>query len=600
MTNAAMWECPECCFRFDAGHTNQNGGYSCPVCSESALRAYAVQLRSVLLDARDLLDQYDGYRYLVERINATVAKGSDDGEVRSPVVGGAQDTQAGGDSGGMPLSVGRSRPDQTATSSNALRHGQGPLGSTAAAPCNATAGTPVATPEERAHSEFETWPQGDPYPWIVREPSGQCWGPFATNEAASKWADDNKIDTCDFEDVMPPPNSRHQSCTQPAEEDVVRGTPRDWRGRCDWCNWPLVPEWIGGLAEWDEGRHDLPVDRLHLAARQGGAARCSREACGKRVIAGGPALFLVKMQHELADVAEIGTDYPDAVARHNPLATFASRGCPVGCWFCIVPAMEGREFTLLPDFPVRPVLCDNNLSALPAGLSGPHHPALPGGRRAAARREQGFEPITFTPDVYARWKPLVNAGRRAVALRLRRDEGSARRCARGDAMLAGRAAEAEAGLRADRQRALRRVHGADQEVIDHGCEPHVQPYMKLNALEARALRGMRIRRAIGRGGVHHEDGNDHPCQLLSFRVPRRGEMMARYKNAEWNVPEKPMTWVEVNTAILMDIRDELQQLNRLLACPNFIGIPRTLRAIDRKLAKKRKPKAKTSRPPKNS
>jgi hypothetical protein len=214
MTNAAMWECPECCFRFDAGHTNQNGGYSCPVCSESALRAYAVQLRSVLLDARDLLDQYDGYRYLVERINATVAKGSDDGEVRSPVVGGAQDTQAGGDSGGMPLSVGRSRPDQTATSSNALRHGQGPLGSTAAAPCNATAGTPVATPEERAHSEFETWPQGDPYPWIVREPSGQCWGPFATNEAASKWADDNKIDTCDFEDVMPPPNSRHQSCTK--------------------------------------------------------------------------------------------------------------------------------------------------------------------------------------------------------------------------------------------------------------------------------------------------------------------------------------------------------------------------------------------------
>ena len=46
-------------------------------------------------------------------------------------------------------------------------------------------------------------------------------------------------------------------------------------------------------------------------------------------------------------------------------ATFASRGCPVGCWFCIVPKMEGKAFTLLPDFPVRPILCDNNLSALP-------------------------------------------------------------------------------------------------------------------------------------------------------------------------------------------------------------------------------------------
>jgi hypothetical protein len=28
--------------------------------------------------------------------------------------------------------------------------------------------------------------------------------------------------------------------------------------------------------------------------------------------------------------------------------------------------MEGLTFTLLPDFPVRPVLTDNNLSALPA------------------------------------------------------------------------------------------------------------------------------------------------------------------------------------------------------------------------------------------
>lgn len=42
-------------------------------------------------------------------------QGSDGEEVRSLPVGGAQLTQAGGDSGGMPLSVGRSRPDQTAT-----------------------------------------------------------------------------------------------------------------------------------------------------------------------------------------------------------------------------------------------------------------------------------------------------------------------------------------------------------------------------------------------------------------------------------------------------------------------------------------------------
>lgn len=71
--------------------------------------------------------------------------------------------------------------------------------------------------------------------------------------------------------------------------------------------------------------------------------------------------------------------------------------------------------------------------------------------------------------------------------------------------------------------------------------------------------------------------------------------MARHKNGDWTIPDKVQNWTQVNTALLMDIRDELQRLNSLLACPNFIGIPRTLRAIARKLAKPRKPKAKTTR-----
>ena len=124
------------------------------------------------------------------------------------------------------------------------------------------------------------------------------------------------------------------------------------------------PKWIGGLAEWQEGdvtylsvAFTWKLDEAHSRAM-------FAKACGRKVIAGGPALFMIKMQHKIADVAECRKEYPDAIARHNPLATIASRGCPVGCWFCIVPVMEGREFTLLPDFPVRPILCDNNLSAL--------------------------------------------------------------------------------------------------------------------------------------------------------------------------------------------------------------------------------------------
>jgi hypothetical protein len=41
----------------------------------------------------------------------------------------------------------------------------------------------------------------------------------------------------------------------------------------------------------------------------------------------------------------------------------------------------------------------------------------------------------------------------------------------------------------------------------------------------------------------------------------------------------------------MDIRAELQTLNRLLHCPNFTGIPQTLRSIRRSMpTRKRKAK----------
>src|SRR5216117_4109572 len=116
-----------------------------------------------------------------------------------------------------------------------------------------------------------------------------------------------------------------------------------------------MSHWVGGLAEWEEGETTYLSVAFTWRLDEAYTRAVFAHALGRKVIAGGPALFLVKMQHVLADVAEIRSDYPDAIARHNPAATMASRGCPVGCWFCIVPKMEGREFTLLPDFPVRPV-----------------------------------------------------------------------------------------------------------------------------------------------------------------------------------------------------------------------------------------------------
>lgn len=81
---------------------------------------------------------------------------------------------------------------------------------------------------------------------------------------------------------------------------------------------------------------------------------------GQHVIAGGPAVAL--MPDYLADVAEIGVDWPGALEHHNPLATFTSRGCIRRCSFCAVWRTEGK-LRELDDWPIRPIVCDNNLLA---------------------------------------------------------------------------------------------------------------------------------------------------------------------------------------------------------------------------------------------
>lgn len=65
----------------------------------------------------------------------------------------------------------------------------------------------------------------------------------------------------------------------------------------------------------------------------------------------------------------------------------------------------------------------------------------------------------------------------------------------------------------------------------------------------------------------------------------------RHKDGNWRIPTTSNgaveTWDGVKIALLMDLRDELQKLNRLLHCHNFVGIPQTLKTIA-KQTKKRK------------
>ena len=66
--------------------------------------------------------------------------------------------------------------------------------------------------------------------------------------------------------------------------------------------------------------------------------------------------------------------------------------------------------------------------------------------------------------------------------------------------------------------------------------------------------------------------------------------MARHKNLNWNLSDGAQSWESVHTALLMDIRDELQRVNRVLACPDFLNIPYKLDTIVNNTKKSRRRK----------
>lgn len=237
--------------------------------------------------------------------------------------------------------------------------------------------------------------------------------------------------------------------------------------------------WIGGLAEWQEG------DTVYLSVAftwkldEAYARAVFARSQGLKVVAGGPALYLKTMKHRIDNIVEVRKEYSDAIYRHNPDATFASRGCPVGCWFCIVPKMEGKEFTLIDDFPVRPILCDNNLSALPIDYQRHIISRYQSENIRLIDANSGFEPRTFTEEIYRLWKPINKGPWRfafddmqereevSAVMEMLKDEPASKKRVY---VLIGNEPYAEC---------MQRI----EEVIAAGCEPHVQPFIKLNALE---------------------------------------------------------------------------------------------------------------------
>lgn len=66
-------------------------------------------------------------------------------------------------------------------------------------------------------------------------------------------------------------------------------------------------------------------------------------------------------------------------------------------------------------------------------------------------------------------------------------------------------------------------------------------------------------------------------------------MGGRFKNRNWNLGDdsKQIESTEyVTFALLMDIRDELQRMNAILHCSNFIQLPHTLKIIEKNTRKR--------------
>jgi hypothetical protein len=238
--------------------------------------------------------------------------------------------------------------------------------------------------------------------------------------------------------------------------------------------------WNKGLVDWVED--DIAFISIAFSWKLPDAyQRCIwYQSQGYKVKVGGPGTFA--RPSYLVGVAEIGGEV-DAIIHHNTDATYASRGCPVGCYFCIVPKMEGKTFTLLPDFTPRPILCDNNLSALPVDYQNFIIEKYQKFNVPLLDATSGFEPHTFDKDTYRRWK-VINKG----AWRFGYDE-------RSEETEVYRMVQILKDEPANKKRiyvlignepfedCLRRI----MQVIEWKCEPFVQPMIALNALERKPI-----------------------------------------------------------------------------------------------------------------
>lgn len=236
--------------------------------------------------------------------------------------------------------------------------------------------------------------------------------------------------------------------------------------------------WVGGLAEWTVGDTAFLSVAFTWKLREARDRADWYRALGYKVIAGGPATHL--RPKYLAGVADQRASFPDAVRYHNPAATFATKGCDERCHFCMVWRVEGN-FTYYPEFTVRPVLCDNNLSAIEPKYQDFIIEKFQAAGVPLLDANSGFEPKSFDGAVFERWRK-INRG----PWRFGFDESGERDTVRRVMAMLRTAKVPPKKVRPYVLIGNEPVEcclGRIREVIEWGGEPHVQPFIKLNALE---------------------------------------------------------------------------------------------------------------------
>lgn len=247
--------------------------------------------------------------------------------------------------------------------------------------------------------------------------------------------------------------------------------------------------WVGGLAEWTIGRTAyLSVVFTWKLPEARSRAEWYR-SMGYEVIAGGPALY-DRFKHYLDGIATVKPTFPDAIRHQNPLATMATRGCDETCYFCGVPRTEG-PFTYFPDFTVRPILCDNNLSAIEAKYQDFIIERFIAADVPLLDANSGFEPKSFDGAVFERWRK-INRG----PWRFGYDVADERDVVRGVIRMLRAARVPAKKIRPYvliGNEPFEVCMGRVREVIEWGGEPHVQALIKPTALE----KNPHVSRAMG-------------------------------------------------------------------------------------------------------